>query len=474
MIKLHPLEIIPILLYLALLLFIGFRKRSNLSDEEDFILGGRRLTLPAFVATLVTTWYGGILGIGEFTYRYGLSNWVVFGLPYYIFAILFAFLLASRIRKAQLLSIPDQLYQHYGYGNGLTGTIYTFFMTLPAPYVLMVGFLIQLITGWPLYMCIILGTVFSMIYVINGGFNSVVRTDKLQFILMFGGFILLFITLVSRYGGLPFLTKHLPARHLTLSGGNSFQYILVWFFIALWTLIDPGFHQRCYAARTPGIARRGILISVLFWMIFDFLTTSTGLYARALLRDIDAPLSYPLLSHRILPPLLSGLFLTGLLATIMSTVDSMFLLSAITIGHDFTGKLRKIRISRVNLVRIGLFISALISILLAIVFPSIIQLWYIIGTLFIPPMLIPVLGTYYPFFRLSKKMAGWNLSLCFLISFLFLLQSIRISPSLISLNYWLNIQPMYPGLISSIIIFLIFRGKLLLTLSKGPGLNNSQ
>ncbi|MEJ2051569.1 MAG: hypothetical protein P8Y60_17340, partial [Calditrichota bacterium] len=85
MIKLHPLEIIPILLYLALLLFIGFRKRSNLSDEEDFILGGRRLTLPAFVATLVTTWYGGILGIGEFTYRYGFSNWVVFGLPYYIF-----------------------------------------------------------------------------------------------------------------------------------------------------------------------------------------------------------------------------------------------------------------------------------------------------------------------------------------------------------------------------------------------------
>jgi SSS family solute:Na+ symporter len=459
MIKLHILEIIPILLYLALLLFIGFRKRSNLSDEEDFILGGRRLTLPAFVATLVTTWYGGILGIGEFTYRYGLSNWVVFGLPYYIFAILFAFLLASRIRKAQLLSIPDQLYQHYGYSNGLVGTIYTFFMTLPAPYVLMVGFLIQLITGWPLYMCIILGTVFSMIYVINGGFNSVVRTDKLQFILMFGGFILLFTTLVSKYGGLPFLTKHLPARHLTVTGGNSIQYILVWFFIALWTLIDPGFHQRCYAARKPGIARRGILISVFFWMIFDFLTTSTGLYARALLNDIDAPLSYPLLSHQILPPLLSGLFLTGLLATIMSTVDSMFLLSAITIGHDFTGKLKKIQISRVNLVRIGLFISALISIILAIVFPSIIQLWYIIGTLFIPPMLIPVLGTYYPFFRLSKKMTGWNLGLSFIISLLFLLQSIMISPSLITLSYWLNIQPMYPGLMTSLFILIIFQSK---------------
>jgi len=196
---------------------------------------------------------------------------------------------------------------------------------------------------------------------------------------------------------------------------------------------------------------------VLFWLIFDFLTTSTGLYARALLNDIDAPLSYPLLSHRILPPLLSGLFLTGLLATIMSTVDSMFLLSAITIGHDFTGKLKRIQISRVNLIRIGLLISALISILLAILFPSVIQLWYIIGTLFIPPMLIPVLGTYYPFFRLSKKMAGWNLGLSFFISFFFLLQSIRISQSIIQLNYWLNVQPMYPGLTISVLLLISFQ-----------------
>ncbi len=458
MIKLHILEILPIILYLVLLLFIGFRQRTGSPSEEDFILGGRRLTLPAFVATLVTTWYGGILGVGEFTYRYGLSNWFVFGLPYYIFAIVFAFVLAGRVRKAQMLSIPDQLYKHYGRKNGILGTIFVFFMTLPAPYVLMVGLLISMITGWSLWLSVLLGTVFSMIYVLSGGFRSVVRTDKLQFVLMFGGFVLMFAELVTKYGGLHFLRSHLPPLHLTLTGGNSAQYIVVWFFIALWTLVDPGFHQRCYAARTPQIARRGILVSVIFWMIFDFLTTSTGLYARALLQNIQPTLSYPLLSHQILAPFFSGLFLTGLLATIMSTVDSAFLLSAITIGHDLFARFKSRNDARVRLTQAGLVISAVLSISLALTFPSVIQLWYVVGTLFIPPMLIPVLGSYYAFFRMTRRVTALNLVIPFAVSLFFLWQSLRISVSLLDLQYWLGVQPMYPGLASSVLVFLV--GKL--------------
>ena len=52
----------------------------------EYLVAGRRLTLPAFVATLVSTWYGGILGVGEYAWRHGLSNWLVFGVPYYLYA----------------------------------------------------------------------------------------------------------------------------------------------------------------------------------------------------------------------------------------------------------------------------------------------------------------------------------------------------------------------------------------------------
>ncbi|NOX37465.1 MAG: sodium:solute symporter family protein [Calditrichaeota bacterium] len=451
--SLHPAEYLPILIYLIVLFYLGLRRRTT-GTEEDFVLAGRSLTLPAFVATLVTTWYGGILGVGEFTYLYGLSNWLVFGFPYYVFALAFAIFLAPRIRQTSMLSIPDQFYAHYSPKAGFLGAIYTFFMTLPAPYILMVGILLQWITGWPLAICIVLGAIFSMGYVWLGGFRSVIRTDKLQFVLMFGGFFVLFVYLYHQYGGFTFLKTHLPAEHLTLTGGHSGSYLLVWFFIASWTFIDPGFHQRCYAARDPATARKGILISVLFWFVFDFLTTSTGLYARALMEIPTPTLVYPALSHQLLPPFVSGLFLTGLLATIMSTIDSLSLLAAITLGHDVWERLSpRTSPNRITPIKVGLLIATLASILLAIFFPSVIQLWYIIGTLFIPPMLLPLLAVYFPSIRPRPRWILANLILAFTTSFIFLLLSLLQSPSIYQIQYFGNIQPMYPGLLVSLLIF---------------------
>lgn len=450
---LHVLEILPVIIYLILLFALGFSGKKGDESEESFIIGGRTLTIPAFVATLVTTWYGGILGVGEFSYVYGLSNWVVFGLPYYLFALIFAVFLAPRIRRDGGLSIPDRLYRNYGPTAGKIGAVWTLFMVLPAPYVLMVGILMMAVTGWSLWFCIMLGTGFSMVYVLSGGFRSVIRTDKLQFALMFGGFIILLAVLVSRYGGLSFLTAQLPANHLTLTGGNPPSYLLVWYFIALWTFIDPGFHQRCDAAKTPETARRGILISIGFWFVFDFLTTMTGLYARALLTGLKTPaLSYPLLSHAILPPLLSGLFLTGLFATIMSTIDSLSLLSAITIGHDILSR-TKATINRVKAVRLGLVITAILSILIAILLPSVIRIWYVIGTLFIPPMLLPVLSVYFPAIAPGKNWIVANLILGFLLPFAWLVISAIQSPSLADLHNFMGIQPMFPGLAASVALF---------------------
>jgi SSS family solute:Na+ symporter len=453
--KLHILEIIPVVIYLISILLLGFFTKKKTDSEEDFILGGRQLTLPAFVATLVTTWYGGILGVGEFTYLYGLSNWIVFGLPYYIFALLFTFILAEKIRASSFLSIPDQFYRNFGNAGGYMGAVYTFFMTLPAPYILMVGLLLHLISGWGLWLCIILGSVFSMVYVLTGGFRSVVRTDKLQFILMFGGFAILFLVLATRFGGLSFLKQNLPPLHLTWQGGNSPEYILVWFFIASWTFIDPGFHQRCYAAKSSRVARNGILASVGFWFIFDFLTTSTGLYARALLvsQHIEPPLSFPLLGHEFLPPLLSGLFLTGLLATIMSTVDSFSLLSAITIGYDLVGKFAPKPKSSTSYLKIGLVITAMVSILLAVLVPSVVNIWLLLGNIFIPPMLLPLLACYYPKLNPGKNLVILNLTLAFLVALTFLLLSIAQSSSLKELTFFRGIPPMYPGLLTSILLF---------------------
>jgi len=453
-ITLHPLEILPILIYVAALIFLGLREKNKDTQKADFILGGRMLTLPAFVATLVTTWYGGILGVGEFTFLYGISNWFVFGLPYYVIAILFAFFLAGRVRENGGLSIADQFYSAYGNSSGRLSGLFTFFITLPAPYCLMIGLFLQMLTGWSLWLCVSIGTVCSMLYVLSGGFRAVVRTDRLQFILMFSGFAMLLLYLLFTIGGLPFLQENLPESYFSWHGGNSTETIVVWFFIALWTFVDPGFHQRCYAAATPAIAKKGILTSILFWLIFDSMTTLCGLYARALMSNINPVLAFPLLSHAYLPPLFSGIFLTGLLATIMSTVDSFSLLSAVSLGHDLQppDERKKLSIKRLQ---IGLIITALLSIGLAISIPSVIQIWYIVGTLFVPPLLLPLLAVYFPVIRPRESWITGIMLASFLTALISILFAAANSPSLFELSYYGNVPPMFAGLAVSVILFLL-------------------
>ena len=338
------IDYIIILAYLAALIVLGILRRQK-GDESpgSFILGGRMLTLPAFVATLVSSWYGGILGIGEYSYLYGISTWLVFGVPYYIAALLFALFLAKRARQAEVLTIPDRLEAVYGRPTAVAGSVILFFMTLPAAYILMLSVLLQILFGWPLWVGAVLGTGFSVFYVHLGGFKAVVRTDLLQFGLMFAGFIVLFVFVVIDYGGFSFISSSVPETHLTWHGGNSGWYIAVWYVIALGTLIEPAFYQRCYAAKSPSVARNGILVSILFWIVFDFLTTSCGLYARALLPELNNPIaSFPALAELVLPVGLLGLFALTLLATVMSTIDSYAFLAASTFSRDIVWRSFKI------------------------------------------------------------------------------------------------------------------------------------
>ena len=66
--------------------------------------------------------------------------------------------------------------------------------------------------------------------------------------------------------------KKIPSNHFHPTGGASGQYIAAWFFIALWTFVDPGFYQRCAAAKSPRTARNGILLTVQCWVFIDIFT----------------------------------------------------------------------------------------------------------------------------------------------------------------------------------------------------------
>jgi SSS family solute:Na+ symporter len=294
----------------------------------------------------------------------------------------------------------------------------------------------------------------SIAYQFKGGFRSNVHADIVQFFVMFGGFIVVVIIAISNYGALPFLEKNLPPTHLQMTGGASPTFIIVWFLIALWTFADPGFHQRCYSANNARTAELGIMISIVFFALFDFLTTTTGLYARALLPGLKNPvLSFPLFAEKILGPGIKGIFYAAMFASIMSTLNSFYFLSATTISRDFIFRLsEKISENRLKWFTVlGLIIAGVLSIVLAFLVPSVIEIWYTIGSFCIPGIILPVISAYYLKLRINNNVLLVEMITAVLlsISWFFIRQDYFKDAKILG-----EVEPMLVGLTGAVLIHL--------------------
>jgi solute:Na+ symporter, SSS family len=452
------IDIAPFGIYLAILAVIALLGlKHHESGQESLILAGRRLTLPAFVATLVSTWYGGILGVGEFSYRYGLSNWLVFGVPYYIAAALFALFLAGRARRSAELTIPDRLFHSYGTGASVAGAGIVIVVTLPVANLLMMGVLLNQLFGIPFWIGIMCSAIFSVFHVFTGGFRAVLESDYVQFTLMYVGFIILFIFAVTHLGGWSYLKTNLPAAHFSATGGNTVGYIALWYIIALLTLVDPAFYQRCFAAKSPAVARRGIFVCILFWIVFDFMTTACGLYARAYLPNLTDPMTaYPALARAILPTGVLGIFLLSVMAIVMSTVDSYVFITATTFSHDILWRFKRFDDSRMKFYTgVGLAASSVVMILLSLAFHSVVTVWHDFGSVGTAALLLPLMLSYWGNYRYSSRGALVSIVLSAMITIV----AIFIPRWIGMPGYFLGIEPIFIGLAVSIIVFLFAHTK---------------
>lgn len=438
MISFNLLDYLIVIAFLVIVVIIGLiAAKGNNKSEDDYLLSGRKVGLLLFVLTNVATWYGGILGVGEFSYRYGLVSWLTQGFPYYIFALIFAFFFASKIKSAELFTIPDKLEEVYGRKVSLISSVIIFILVSPAPYLLILGQIIAMVFGISYFWALMVSSFVSSVYLIKGGYKSNIWADAFSFIVMFIGFITIVFVAINNYGGIQYLELNLPEEHLTFTGGTSITFIVVWILIALWTFTDPGFHQRCYSAKSGKVAKWGVVISVFFWIIFDFLTNTTGLYSKAIIPKLENPvLAFPFLANEILSPGFKGLFFAALIATVLSTLNSFIFLSATTFSRDFIFKLGKTKKlffpynSKFNLLnrimsfrirqslevndgektlvyytKLGIIFTLLISIVIAYFFESVVELWYTIGSICIPGLILLVVSSYYPKFKVSRNIA---------------------------------------------------------------------
>jgi hypothetical protein len=140
----------------------------------------------------------------------------------------------------------------------------------------------------------------------------------------------------------------------------------------------------------------------------------------------------------------------------MSTVDSFTFISAITIGRDLPTILGlKLTDNRmIQLTRVGLGITAIFSISLALYFEYAVDIWYLAGSFAVPALLIPLMAGLY---RTKLKHVVFVMILPVIASTFWYVYGVLHPFADGYPGYIWGLDPMYPGVVVSGILFTILK-----------------
>jgi len=379
------------LLSLILPTIIGKIQKTTDDSQDEYFMAGRRLTLPVFVATLVSTWYGSIFAVSEMAYKHGLGEWLCQGVFWYIAYFIFVFFYIKKIREKKFFTIPEILENKFGRKTSLLGAFVILILQSPVTYIISMALIAQMIFGLPMWLSAFVGLIVPLIYTFNGGFKADIYTDCLQFVLMFIGIAIVLPFTINHFG-FDYIVSNFPAGHLKIGGEIKFEIIIAWALIACWTFIDTGFYQRTLAAKSLETAQRGVLIAIVFWVIFDLMICFLGILAFIVLPNTDARLALPNLANMVLPNGLKGLFIVGVLSTVMSTFDSLLFSSAMCFTKDIYQKYFKTNDSNhlIKVNKIAMLLVALFAFVASLNCHSLIKFMYYKGSIGISALFLPL------------------------------------------------------------------------------------
>ena len=411
-----PLDLAIAGAYVAGILVVGYLVSRRLGGFEDFFVAGGRMTTPVLVCTLVSTYYGlDVLFGSEVGYVEGVVGWFFYARPYYLMVIVAAILVAPRIRRGRALSLPD-VAAAYGRGTQSVVGVASFLYSLPLLALMGIGILLDVLLGVPFAVGVVAGAAVSLVYTLMGGLLADALTDTVQFTLMCVTLGIAAALVLEGGAGVPggveAMQRVLPPSYFEPTGTYPLPVLLVFGVGALSVLVEPAFYQRMIAARSLRAIGWALAIGVVLWAAFDWIVTLLGMAARA--GGIEAEPRYALLTLviEVLPPGLTGLFVAGVIATAMSTIDSYLLIAGGNLAYDLYRPLSGRTLADADLLRLtrwGIVVACAVSVGFALSFRSVVSAWVFMSTVLVGAALVPVLAAL--FIERPRRAAGLASSL---------------------------------------------------------------
>ena len=343
------IDIAILVAYFGIVTFIGWFVSRNLKSGDDLFLAGRSLGVATigfslFASNISSTT---LIGVTGQAYSSGISvaNYELMAGFVLSFA---AFTTIPLFLRLQITTVPEYLGRRFGpacrkYFSALT-IFLTVFVDMAASVYAGVVVLQTFFPSAPFIPLCIGLAVFAGLYTAAGGLRAVVYTDVLQAIILLIGAGVISYMVFSQFGfSWAEATKALPDGHMSLVRSAD-DPALPWTGLLIGVPILGWFYwsnnqyvvQRVLAARGIETARQGAAFAGMLKILPLFVMAIPGAMAAELLPGLEnSDLVFPTLVADYLPIGFTGLVLAGLIAAIMSTVDSTLNSASTLVLHDF-------------------------------------------------------------------------------------------------------------------------------------------
>ena len=345
--------IIPIFIYILAILVIawqtGKHKHKAGKFMEEYFIGSRSMGGLVLAMTLISSYVGASSFIGGpgVAYNLGLS-WVFLAciqVPTAFFTLgILGKKLAIISRKINGVTITDYLRARYE--SNLVIVLASFMMLIFFIGTIVAQFvggarLFESVTGLSYNFGLILFTAVVIIYTTFGGFRAVTITDAIQGIVMLLATGLLFFIILEKGNGMENIMQTLLKTNPNLLTPDSNGAVSKPFILSFWMLVGVGIlglpvtEVRCMGFKDSKAMHRAMIIGTSIVGILMLGMHLVGIMGAAVEPGVEVgDKIIPILAIKNMHPILAGVFIAGPLAAIMSSVDSLLIMSSAAIVKD--------------------------------------------------------------------------------------------------------------------------------------------
>lgn len=337
-----------VIIYLLLMLWIGWYSSTKISTNTDFMVAGRRLGPLLMAGTLAATEIGGGSSLG--VVQNGMSGYGI-SASWYIITMGIAFVILSfiapRFRAATVKTVPEYFRRRYGKTSGIVTAVIMFLplVGLTAGQFIASAVILSTMLNIDYQVAVIIVAVVVTVYSIMGGLWSVTLTDFVQVFLIVLGMIIAVPYAMNYAGGWDRIVANIPKGTLDMfQGYDLFGIIsLVIMYTATFSVGQEAV-SRFYAAKDEKTAKRGAWLAALVNFIYAFVPTTLGVITLALINmgkfsssqfeAVGARYALPVLAIHTMPALVCGLLFSGIISATMSSSDSDLLGAGSIFAND--------------------------------------------------------------------------------------------------------------------------------------------